>query len=131
LLFNIEEIFSSISRFPSSLPKQISSTKPRESRSATEPRAKVSALAHEKTTGNSKTRSAPQSIAIFARRYLSVHATPPRWTKLPLITTTTLSAPSCFFVCSIWYLCPLWNGLYSATIPIVFNVNRSFLSDVL
>lgn len=53
------------SREPSSLPKHISSTNPRESRSATEPKAKFGALAQAKTEGISNTKSAPHFLLPF------------------------------------------------------------------
>ena len=52
-------------------------------------------------SGSSITRSAPPRSACFALINLSKQAGSPRWTKLPLMQTITLSHPEICLACSM------------------------------
>ena len=107
---------------PHSLPKERMSTTPAASRMAIAPLAKPSAEAAAHTVGSSSTRSTPPARAIPVRVHLSVMAHSPRWTQLPLITDTmAVSSEKSRRVSAMCQACPVWKGLYSATIPIVFK----------
>ena len=71
---------------PHSLPKESISQMPVFSNIPTAPLAKVCAPDIAQTTGSSRTKSAPQSIAICAFAAFGRMETSPRCTKLPLIT---------------------------------------------
>ena len=82
----------SASALPLSLPKH-RRVQPICERRKTPPSAKRSAPAIAQGSGSSKTASAPQRSAISALSHLETSAGAPRWTKSPLITTATYSAP--------------------------------------
>lgn len=73
----------------------------------TAPEEKISALAVAKTVGNSITISAPALTAWVALVNLSITAFSPRWVKLPLIITSSLSHPEFALANSINFICPL------------------------
>ena len=75
-----------------SAPKQRLLITPNSCKIEMAPSEKNSALPVAKAHGSSKTRSAPFNKAIFALRNLLRRAGVPRWTKLPLMTTTIKSA---------------------------------------
>ena len=100
-----------------SAPKDRCVTARAAARMSTAPFANTPALCAEKRTGSSSTRSAPQASAAFARVHLSASAGSPRWTKAEDSTATAACAPQSSRALRMWSRWPLWNGLYSATIP--------------
>ena len=110
---------NSPSNVPASLPKTKESA-PRSKRRRSAPSAKYSALAQAENTGSSTIRSAPQARAASERAYLENSAGAPRCTKAPLKITMIISAPVISRARLKRRACPLWSGLNSAMIPVIF-----------
>ena len=82
--------------------------------------ANVSADWVPKRVGNSNTMSMLFSKAILVLSSLVRIEISPRSKKYPFNARIMIESGYCSLILSIWYKCPLWNGLYSAIIPIVF-----------